>query len=275
MRAENFIHLTSGSSSADHVQAALRALGRSEKVLCTIDGLSIGPLRDVDAGGASRVRWWSFVEGKTVSSRYARGLDDSRVWRFIRESPLPVVIWHSPFPTERLLALRACWFLRKEPQRAHEVRLPPNTNPNLRPFYGAVGIASPAKLVEAWPTHRRIRNVAGYARRWIELRSRKGSWIRHVERDRNVELPMTAYDDSLVVECRGDWRSSTLVIAHVLANNPCGTSVLAWRIRELLAAGRLEGRGKRTEFRLPAEVRPGPSPSQGLSSDAAGALPDE
>lgn len=191
-----------------------------------------------------------------MSESEARALDDSDVWSTIRGARCPVVVWHGPHPEDRLLVLRACWFLRAEPARLHEVRLPPNMNPNLRPFFGAVGIVGLDVLIAAWPTRRPMLDIAGNAERWLELRSRKEACVRRVEDDRIVELPLTAYDEDLVLQCRGDWRSSSLVMGHVIADNPVGTEFLAWRIRELVAAGRLEGRGDRTDLGAPFEIRP-------------------
>lgn len=166
-----------------------------------------------------------------------------------------VVVWHSPFPGERLVALRLCWHLRKQPERVYDVKLPPGDNSNLPAFYGAVGIVGPAKLAAAWPTHRRVRDVEGRAKRWAAIRSRRGEWIRHLAGDRVVHLPISAYDEPLVRACGDSWSSSTLVVARVLAYVPAGDAILRWRVRELLRLERLEGRGGRSRLGLPNEVR--------------------
>ena len=255
VRNAMFIHLTSGASSANHVRAALKMLGRKERVVHSVDGLGVGPLHDIDDGAASRVRWWAKLEGKKPTARDARQLDESQLWSFLKEAKSPVVVWHSPFPTERLVALRLCWYLRKAPERVYEVKLPPGENPQLPAFYGAVGIVGPAKLAAAWAMHRRVRDVAGRAKRWAAIRSRRGDWIRHLAGDRVVHLPITGYDDKLVQACGDGWSSSTLVVARVLAYVPAGDTILRWRVRELLRLGRLEGKGPRSDLGLPNEVR--------------------
>lgn len=251
----SFLHLTSGTSPSEHVELALKKLGRTERVLRTVDGLSIGPLAQVDEGPAERIAFWSRLEGTALSDEVAAGLDDRAVWEAVRGSELPVVVWHGPLPTERLLAMRVCWHLRDQPERLHEVKLPPGSNPHLPPFYGAVGIVGPDALVGAWPTLRPVADPAGQAAAWVALRSHEGDWIRDLDGDEIVELPVDSFDALLIAMCVADWRASNMVVASVLAEVPTGDAFLRWRVRELLAAGALEGRGGPLWLGLPKELR--------------------
>lgn len=104
-----FLHITSGRSAAEHVGIALRKVGREERVVFTNDGINIGPLEDIDEGGASRIAFWEKLEGSALSSENAAELISLEEFTVLRESTLPVVVWHGPFPNERLLALRVCW----------------------------------------------------------------------------------------------------------------------------------------------------------------------
>jgi hypothetical protein len=251
-----FLHVASGENSAACVREGLRRVGRDEPVEHFWDDLSVGPLRDVDRGGASRVAWWSRVEGKKVSARDAATLDDRAIWQRIVRDRRNVVLWYGPHPTELLYALRACWMLRGSPSRLYEVRLPPHPNPKLEPFYGAVGIAGPEGVARGWPTLHRVRDVSRRAERWARLRSGAGDAMRLLRGWRIVEQPVSHRDADIIGRCGADWTSSTLVIAHAVARGgPTGDGVLRWRVRELLGSGVLEGRGARTRLGLPKELR--------------------
>src|SRR5689334_19285071 len=114
-----FLHLVQGASASDHVREALRLLGRAEDVIGLVDGLAEGPLNDVDAGGASRVAWWSRGPGRKPSARELRTLDERAVWTRVRADVRNVVCWYGPHASEWLSAMRACWHLRDQPSRVH------------------------------------------------------------------------------------------------------------------------------------------------------------
>ncbi len=254
-KVEKFLHLTSVASSAAKVRLALKKVGRSERVVHAHDGVGVGPLAGIDRSSKSRVAWWSKLAGRKLTAQEARWFDESSLWATLKHSRLRVVVWHSSFPGERLVALRLCWHLRAQPERVYEVKLPPLQSAYMPAFYSAVGIADPDELADAWSRHRRVRDVAGRANRWAALRARPGEWIRHLAGDRIIELPITAYDEPLIRACRESWRSSTTVIGTVLTGVPAGTEILCWRVRTLLESGRLEGRGRESRFRLPNEIR--------------------
>jgi hypothetical protein len=145
--------------------------------------------------------------------------------------------------------------LRRSPSRLYEVRLPPHPNRNLAAFYGAVYIVGPENVARAWPALRRVRNVNRRAERWAELQSRPLDTIRQLSGWRVREHPITLRDHELCAQCGPKWISSTSAIGNILSNLPTGDYVLAWRVRELIAAGVLEGRGPRTALGCPAEIR--------------------
>ena len=242
------------------VRAGLRRVGRDGPVEDFWDDLSVGPLRDVDRGGASRIAWWSKVEGRKPSARDTRMLDDRAIGRRIVQDHRNVVLWYGPHPTEFLYALRACWMLRRTPEWLYEVRLPRHPNPALEPFYGAVGIVGPERVVRGWPTLRRARDVSRRAERWVALRSNPGDTMRLLDGWRVREHPISFRDAELLEHCGVDWSASMNVLARGVARGgPTGDGVLCWRIRELLRAGVLEGRGRRTRIGLPTELRLSPA----------------
>jgi len=258
--SEAFVHMTSGDSAAGAVSAALKRLGREEEVIAFLDALNQGPLHDIDEGATSRAEWWTVVYGEALDPEEVARLDDSEVWKRVRDDSRPVVLWHGPHANERLNALRACWKLRHQPSRIHEVALavrPRRDHGWPRPdFYSAVAMHAPEALADAWRTRAPVADVNARAQRWEELRARPDSWFRELSGDEIVHLPVDGYDTRILAECRGTWTGSMLVIGRVLARTPTGDGVLAWRVRELLASGSLEGRGGTNRVGLPEEVRP-------------------
>jgi hypothetical protein len=153
--------------------------------------------------------------------------------------------------------LRACWHLRDQASRVHEVALPPRPSRSLPAFYGAVGIVGPNVTTSEWHRLSPLADVQERAKRWEELKSHPGTWIRLLEGDDIVERPITAFDDPLVKACSPDgWTRSLNVVARVLAENWTSYSLLVWRIRQLVVAGVLEARGAEEREGLPGEVRP-------------------
>ena len=239
------------------VEETLRRLGRNETVLGMREGLAAGPLHDVDSGAASRVEWWTRILGEVEPG--APTFDDSDLWAHVRVASEPVVLWHGPHPGERLFVLRACWHLRDQADRVHEVALPVRASRHVPPFYGAVGIVGPDSTTKEWGRLSIVADVAARARRWEELRDQPGDGIRVLQGDDLVQLPVTAFDADLVKACSdGKWSPSLTVVARVLADNPTSDSLLTWRVRELLRTGALEARGDLNRLGLPTEVRPVP-----------------
>ncbi len=257
-----FLHLASCPEAADVIAEAVRGLGREEEAVLAVrwDLLGEGPLQDVDDGAAARVAWWGQLCGGPLDARRARELDDSEAWAGIRRAATPVILWHGPDPGERIFALRACWQLRDQPQRVHEVALVASGRQwpcGPRPaFYDAVPIAGPAAAMKAWAQRAKVNDVAARAQRWEELRSKAGDWIRTLDGEEIDHRPVMAYDADLLDACDdGHWTRSLLVLAKVIADNPTGTALMGWRIRELLSHGVLEGRGGENSLGLPEEVR--------------------
>jgi hypothetical protein len=248
---DDFVHLVSGEQPARFLREALQKLGRGELVLVPRDWLSEGPLQDVDAGAASRRDWYRRI-GAELPEEGLEELDDAEVWTTLSRSACRVMLWHGPHAAERILALRACWHLRDEPERVCEVALVAGSRSPA--FYGMVGMVAPKGLIDAWELRANVADVPARAKRWEELRDEPGDWLRVLEGEEMRRLPVTAYDEHLIAACADGWTQSILTLAKVLACNPVGYSLLRWRIRELIAAGRLEARGERTEHGLPAEV---------------------
>ena len=257
-RPEEFVHLASGVQAREVVRETLRQLGRHEAVIGMRDSFTEGPLADVDAGAASRTEWYRRINPGLPPEELPD--NDADLWDRLRVSSAGVMLWHGPHPVERIFAIRACWHLRNEPKRVYEVALSPagqQWRGVERPaFYDAVAIAGPKATIPAWAQRAKVIDVSERAKRWEELRGQPGGWIRVLDGEAIVALPVTAFDDAIVKACAGEWTDSLHLTGRIIAENPLGLSLLTWRIRELLRSGTLEGRGDRNRIGLPAEVRP-------------------
>jgi hypothetical protein len=121
-------------------------------------------------------------------------------------------------------------------------------------FYDAIAIAGPDVLVAEWPRRASVQDVVGRANEWERQRAEEGDWLRELQGEEIVRLPMDAYDEALIAACQETWTDSIRAIARVLAEKPTSDLVLAWRIRELLDRGALIGRGPSNRAGLPQEL---------------------
>jgi hypothetical protein len=252
--ARTCLHLVSDSATQGVIVETLRRLERKEITIGMRESLGAGPLQDVDSDRALRAAWWTRILGETCSD--VPDFDESDLWSRVRQGSEAVVLWHGPHPFERLFAIRACWYLRDQAERVHEVAMPARARTDLPAFYGAVGIAGPDATTKAWGRLARVQDVLPRARRWEELRNRPGEWIRVLLGEEIVQLPVTTFDDDLVRGCSGGWTTSLRIVGRMLASNPTSVAVLAWRVRELIRAGALEARGEQNEIGLPVQIRP-------------------
>jgi hypothetical protein len=256
---QEFVHLASSAQAAEVVRETLRRLGRHETVLAMADSFAEGPLRDVAAGADSRLEWYKRINPELVADELPG--DDSDLWQRVHASPADVLLWHGPHPVERVFAIRACWHLRDMPERVYEVALAATgrrwRGGRDRPaFYDAVGIAGPKATVQAWDQRAKVVDVFQRAECWERLRSEQGDWIRVLDGEAIVQLPVTAYDSLVAEACAGgEWKASSRVVGEIIAEHPISLSLLTWRIRELLRSGQLEGRGEHGRIGVPAELR--------------------
>jgi hypothetical protein len=93
---EKFVHLVCGDSAAGAVKHALRILGRDEDVIAFTDPHHMGPLTDVDDGGASRADWWARIGSPHEGDD--RIFDDRAIWERLRNES-----------RSGLIRLNDCW----------------------------------------------------------------------------------------------------------------------------------------------------------------------
>lgn len=258
-----FVHLTSSTPAREHVEELLATLDRKECVLELPDEMpNEGPLHDIDVDGPSRAAWRKRILGVEAEELPSEDFNDVPLWRSIVNGDANVVLWHGLHPAERILSLRACWHLRDQAQRVHEVALRTKATswPSgvSRPsFYDSVSLASAEDLALGLAACVRVpaEEVARRAARWESVRDVPGDWIHHVDGEGLVKRPVTVYDDAIVAACSADWTRARRVFARVLAANPTGLWVPRWRVRVLVEEGVLEARPDQSDANFPEQLR--------------------
>ncbi len=255
---EAFLHLGSVQAAADVISEGLRRLGRDEPVIGWPDNLTEGPLRDVDENGALRGGWYQKLHG-TAAEEEGTWFASPGIWDQVVSSSANVVIWHGDHPMDRLFALRACWHLRSEPERVFEVVIPPHllrSGELGHPGGRSVAVRGPDIVAAEWERRRKVTDVSERAGLWEKLRDREGEWVRVLDGEDIVELPVTCFDGQLTAECgEGGWRASLSVVATLLATTTAGYDLIIWRLRQLVLDGILEARGPQNQVALPEELR--------------------
>lgn len=118
---DSCLHLVFTENAASCVRQGLRLVGREDDVEYFYDDLSVGPIRDVNRGAASRPTWWRRVHANNVRPR-PKSFDEAPLWKRILADDRMVVLWNSSHPAEYLLALRACWYLRRTLSKGVDLR---------------------------------------------------------------------------------------------------------------------------------------------------------
>jgi hypothetical protein len=255
MAKPEFLHLVAEGIPAHHVLGILHAIGRIEPVLNTFDPLAIGPLHDVDSGAQARISWWEMVGNQPMTDARRRWFSELLLWKRVRDERLPIVLWHGPVTDDRLMVLRACSLLRNHPEPLFEVAL--SSKEERSKILGRWSEASTETSEAIWAKRTQILEVTERAKQWEALRDKPGEWIRELQGGEVAHHSIDWYDKPLIQACNGDW-TRTFQASKQLEGSHFEPPrfLIAWRIRELVAAGQLETRGHVDIEGLPAEIRP-------------------
>lgn len=258
-----FVHLTASEAAREHVEELLVKLGREERVLELPDEMpNEGPLHDIDTDGPSRAEWRKRILGAEAEELAPDEFHDASLWQSLVGDDANMILWHGSHPAERILSVRACWHLRDQAHRVHEVANPTKERAwpsgESRPaFYDSVWLARAEELARGLAACARVpsEEVARRAAHWESVRDVPGDWIHHVEGENLVRRPVTVYDDAIIEACGRDWTRARLVLARVLAVNPTGLWVPRWRIRVFVDEGVLESRPDESDTDFPEQLR--------------------
>jgi hypothetical protein len=268
------LHVVFTSGGAVDLRTALFRAGRDEDVVSLLDNYSFGPIDPPDA--AARARWaaaelgWdNFVETAESATVF---------WTAAMAPARRRVIWIS-----RRTAQEYAGFLAFVARSEGEFDVVDVTDVRVRwrrkgntdtqtMLAGSLGLISAANIVDnglldkAVPINASMRDA--YCAAWDKLRMENASF-RVVSASLILEsAPINVFDSLLQKHVTHDWRKAALVIGHAIMEDcdfegelrlQVGDLVLASRLRAMVAAGVLEGRGdlsqiQLSEVRLPAVV---------------------
>jgi hypothetical protein len=259
--AQSVLHLVPGDSAGGSLVQGLRLARRREKIAVFPDNLSFGPIEPGDNG--SRAAWADEmlrIPRREFEAMARRSLD--AFWKTVLTTPARRVLWmtrRSPF--EYAAFLEWLWRLADrafEVVDVTEVEVSNGRGPRER--VRSLGEMPPQCFVEnaLWD---RAAPPDGAAREryrlmWQKLRQENAPF-RTVAGDDLVSAPITVFDEQLLARASGEWRKVAYVVSEAMisSESPVGDRVLHARVRTLVAAGRLEGRGDLSlmsaEVRLP------------------------
>ncbi len=224
------------------------------RVLAIPDDLSNGPLDD----GRARAEWF-----RAMRSGYDENMpvpdDVFNSWdalaHEVRNDPaVRVVVWTSGAVSDRVFLRMACERLASA--RCVDVV-------DLTPLTGAWGVGAhdEKELRDAFALCRSLGGAARQALAADFARLRDSGGVLRSERDGGiVDLPVDAFDGMVFSFTSTEWKRAVSVVGDCLVNckrfDCIGDTFFSWRVRQLMAAGRLEAEGDQSHLRGYSVRRP-------------------
>jgi Protein of unknown function/Domain of unknown function (DUF1835) len=254
------LHVTNGDHAADTLREALDIADRGERVIPLKDDLAVGQLKGIDDNPEMRALFWQQVLIEHKLDFIAKLREQDALLRELVQESGQVVIWHGQSAADQLTLRRVAYHLRNAPQRLNEAKLSHEDLPLVVDGNGterrrgrgdaitAVGMFTAAELLAKLPTAAPISvlRIGRLALEWQEVKQLNSETRRW--RD-NTFLSGTWSDiDEVVLNNASDeWQAARRLAGHVMGASfgfLASDSIVLWRCRELVAAGRLDMRGE-------------------------------
>lgn len=242
------VHTVLGDSAGHELGLACSRFMMPGEVVAIPDDLSNGPLDD----GQARSAWF-----RAMRSGYDPTMqipdDVFRSWDTLgaalggARGP-DVVVWSSGAVSDRVFLRMACWRLRAFAGLVTVVDMT-----NLRGAYG-VGVHAAKELAHAFLRRRRLdaQERGVLADEFVRLRD-SGGTLRSDRDGRIVDLPVDAFDGMVLSFAGSEWKRVVAIVSDCLRNaapfDCIGDTFFSWRIRQLIAMGKLEAEGDQTHLR--------------------------
>lgn len=250
------LHMVCGDGAAEALKRAMDAgVLAEDEVLAMPDDLAVGPLSDVDSPPcAQRAAFWHTLGGEALRYReiaieLATGVEWLR-----NPSVAEVTLWHGDSASEQLLLRRVCALL-PEPVRLRSAAA--GSGECRSEDRHAIAMLKPEEVARSLAASRELDTIA---------RQRLGAdWLSALSANDELRLWLggqlqgAGYEhiDQVLLESANDhWRPVQSVIGPTMAYVDglfVSDLLAAWRLREQVAAGRLELRGE--DFWKNGEVR--------------------
>ncbi|MBB4865869.1 hypothetical protein HNP46_004770 [Pseudomonas nitritireducens] len=250
------LHLVCGDGAADALRRAVEAGVLTEKNIRVMpDDLAVGPLSDVDTPPCEqRAAFWHALGDEALRYREI-AIEMATDANWLRSPDAAIVtLWHGDSASEQLLLRRVCALL---PAHVSLRSVAAGSGQCRCDDRHAIAMLGPEELANAL--------AASHELSATERRELGGQWQRALQDNAELrlwldgQLTASGYEhiDSVLVDfVTEQWRPVRSVIGPTMAYVDglfVSDLLAAWRLRELVAAGRLQLRGE--DFWSTGEVR--------------------
>jgi Domain of unknown function (DUF1835)/Protein of unknown function len=254
------IHVTNGDHAADTLREALDLAHRDERVIPLKDDLAVGHLKGIDDNPEMRAMFWQQVLIEHKVDFIARLREQDALLRELVQESGQVVIWHGQSAADQLTLRRVAYYLRNAPQRLNEAKLSEEDLPLIVDDNGterrrgradgitAVGMFAASELLAKLPTAAPISvlRIGRLALEWQEVKQ-LNSETRRWRDNTFLSGTWSDIDEAILHAASGAWQAARRLAGQVMGAGfgfLASDSIVFWRCRELVAAGRLDMRGE-------------------------------
>jgi hypothetical protein len=227
-RLRSGVHVIQGGTTACALEQAFGHWGLSELLLVLSDPLDLGPLWDLEDGGARRSAFWAHLGVSPAPNE-----DDEETWRVIESAPI-VTVWHGPHIEERLAFLRVAALADRVGRDIHEITWTAGQEKARRIATRSMVTATIADLMAQ---RAMVGDLAALASAWDAVSRSRVTIVRRLDGEEIEESSARDVDDLVLGSCRNIWTPEPLIC--FLARGTFARQLLQGRLRVLLAEGRL------------------------------------
>jgi hypothetical protein len=254
------IHVTNGDHAADTLREALDLAHRDDHVIPLKDDLAVGQLKGIDDNPEMRALFWQQVLIEHKLDFIAKLREQDALLRELVQESGQVVIWHGQSAADQLTLRRFAYHLRNAPQRLNEAKLSEEDLPLVVDANGterrrgradsmtAVGMFTMSELLAKLPTAAPISvlRIGRLALEWQEVKQ-LNSETRRWRDNTFLSGTWSDIDETILHAVSDEWHTARRLAGQVMGTNfgfLASDSIVLWRCRELVAAGRLDIRGE-------------------------------
>jgi hypothetical protein len=241
MAADQVLHIALGDSAGDELKEACRRHSLPGSVIAISDDLSNGPLND----GRERAAYWREVFGQhdDIPDDVFDG------WRSVLvQTPPTVVVWSTESVSDMTFLRMACWWLREFVGAVESINVTQQSG------QCGLGMHDSAELARAFTMRRPLsaEERRGLSDEFVALSEAAGG-LRVYREGQIASLPSNYLDEYILSFVGAEWQRPALAIAGAMTGSDdhdrIGDAFFAWRIRQLVQAGRLGAIGELKELR--------------------------
>lgn len=230
-RLRSGVHVIQRGTTAWALEQAFRHWGLSELLLVLSDPLDLGPLWDLEDGGARRSAFWAHLGVSPAPSE-----DDEETWRVIESAPI-VTVWHGPHIEERLAFFRVAALAGRVGRDIHEITWTAGQEKARRIATRSMVTTTIAELMAQ---RAMVGDLPASASAWDAVSRSRDKIVRRLHGEEIEELSASDLDELVLDSCRNIWTPEPLIC--LFSKSKLADPLLEGRLRVLIAEGRVEVR---------------------------------